>query len=89
MDFRIQIGFRISEGFFWIFRWDFRISEWTSGFQIGFLPTVYEIYFVTDPRSTRARDKLDLRALLRSMIEVGEFRRWFRTHIRPIAIFHM
>ena len=54
---------------------------------------MYEIYFVMDPRSTReelrSRDKLDLRALLRSMIEDGEFRRWFRTHIRPIAIFHM
>ena len=26
-----------------IFRLDFRISEWISGFQIGFLLTVYEI----------------------------------------------
>ena len=35
MDFRISV--------------DFWISEWISGFQFGFLPTVYEISFVTDP----------------------------------------
>ena len=28
---------------------DFWISAWISGFQFGFLPTVYEISFVTDP----------------------------------------
>ena len=28
---------------------DFWISQWISGFQFGFLPTVYEISFVTDP----------------------------------------
>ena len=28
---------------------DFRISEWISGFLIGYLPTVYEISIVTDP----------------------------------------
>ena len=28
---------------------DFRISAWISGFQFGFLPTVSEISFVTDP----------------------------------------
>ena len=28
---------------------DFWISQWISGFQFGFLTTVYEISFVTDP----------------------------------------
>ena len=28
---------------------DFRISDWISGFQIGFLPIVYEVSFVADP----------------------------------------
>ena len=31
------------------FRMDLWISQWISGFQFGFLPTVYEISFVTDP----------------------------------------
>ena len=43
---------------FWISQWisgfqlgflDFWISQWISGFQFGFLPMVYEISFVTDP----------------------------------------
>ena len=54
-DFRVD--FWISEwisGFqsgFLDFRMDFWISDWISGLQwiSGFLPTVYEISFVTDP----------------------------------------
>ena len=43
---------------FWISQWisgfhsgflDFSLDFWISGFQFGFLPTVYEISFVTDP----------------------------------------
>ena len=41
-DFRLDSC--ISRGFL-----DFWISQWISGFQIGFLPTVYEISFVADP----------------------------------------
>ena len=35
---------------FWISQWISGFSVWISGFQFGFLPTVYEISFVTDPR---------------------------------------
>ena len=34
-------------------------------------------------------NKLRSGALPKSMAEVGEFRRWFLTHIRPVPIFHM
>ena len=49
---------------FWISEWisgfqigflDFWISQWISGFQFGFLPTVYEISFVTDPSAVCVR----------------------------------
>ena len=51
------------------FRLDFWISEWISGFrwifgfQIGFLPTVYEISFVADP-SEPTHDRSAERPLL-------------------------
>ena len=38
---------------------DFRISKWISGFQIGFLPTVYEISFVADPSGKRKQPIID------------------------------
>ena len=42
------MDFRISD---WIsgFQSGFLDFNWISGFQIGFLPTVYEISFVADP----------------------------------------
>ena len=60
MDFWISewiSDFRVD---FWISEWisDFRVDFWISGFhsgfpdfslEFGFLPTVYEISFVTDP----------------------------------------
>ena len=65
MDFRIlewisgfQNGFLDFRLDFWISQWisgfhsgflDFSLDFWISGFQFGFLPTVYEISFVTDP----------------------------------------
>ena len=42
VDFGFQNGFLD-------FKVDFWISVWISGFQFGFLPTVYEISFATDP----------------------------------------
>ena len=53
-----QIGFLDFTVDFWISQWisgfhsgflDFTVDFWISGFQFGFLPTVYEISFVTDP----------------------------------------
>ena len=53
-----QIGFLDFTVDFWISQWisgfhsgflDFSLDFWISGFQFGFLPTVYEISFVTDP----------------------------------------
>ena len=53
-----QIGFLDFTLDFWISQWisgfhsgflDFSLDFWISGFQFGFLPTVYEISFVTDP----------------------------------------
>ena len=48
-----QLQFRVPErgslGTRLDFTVDFWISQWISGFQFGFLPTVYEISFVTDP----------------------------------------
>ena len=38
------------------FRLDFTVDFWISGFQFGFLPTVYEIFIVTDPSGQRAYD---------------------------------
>ena len=68
MDFRIlewisgfQNGFLDFRLDFWISQWisgfhsgflDFSLDFWISGFQFGFLPTVYEISFVTDPSDT-------------------------------------
>ena len=51
MDFRISVDFWISEWIsgFQIGFLDFIVDFWISGFQFGFLPTVYEISFVTDP----------------------------------------
>ena len=51
---------------FWISEWisgfqigflDFIVDFWISGFQFGFLPTVYEISFVTDPSLTSGNIK--------------------------------
>ena len=42
LDFTVDSGFH--SGFL-----DFSLDFWISGFQFGFLPTVYEISFVTDP----------------------------------------
>ena len=49
-----QIGFLDFTVDFWISQWisGFHsgfLDFWISGFQFGFLPTVYEISFVTDP----------------------------------------
>ena len=53
-----QNGFLDFKLDFWISQWisgfldfslDFWISQWISGFQFGFLLTVYEISFLTDP----------------------------------------
>ena len=53
-----QSGFLDFRSDFWISEWisgfqigflDFIVDFWISGFQFGFLPTVYEISFVTDP----------------------------------------
>ena len=68
MDFRIlewisgfQNGFLDFRLDFWISQWisgfhsgflDFSLDFWISGFQFGFLQTVYEISFVTDPSSS-------------------------------------
>ena len=55
VDFRILEWLSRFQSGFLDFKVDFRISEWISGFrwisgfQIGFLPTVYEISFVADP----------------------------------------
>ena len=52
---------------------DFWISDWISGFQSGFLPTVYEISFVADlwnavcnknPKLTRQRVSLHVDGIL-------------------------
>ena len=48
MDFWISIGFLDFRVDFWI-SIGFVDFNWISGFQIGFLPTVYEISFVADP----------------------------------------
>ena len=54
MDFRISVDFWISEWIsgFQIGFLDFIVDFWISGFQFGFLPTVYEISFVMDPSVT-------------------------------------
>ena len=65
---------------FWISEWisgfqigflDFTVDFWISGFQFGFLPTVYEISFVTDPSVLTQSDALALSLLLARSLMVG------------------
>ena len=72
-----QIGFLDFTVDFWISQWisgfhsgflDFSLDFWISGFQFGFLPTVYEISFVTDPSDTPNRAISSL--LLGSRVEL-------------------
>ena len=63
--------FRVDFVDFWISQWisgflDFSLDFWISGFQFGFLPTVYEISFVTGPLAAEmAAVFIDLRSLAR------------------------
>ena len=59
---------------------DFVGFRWISGFQIGFLPTVYEISFVADPSAMadsyrwvtvlRRSDTLNKRPKMRSTVDL-------------------
>ena len=76
-----QIGFLDFTVDFWISQWisgfhsgflDFSLDFWISGFQFGFLQTVYEISFVTDPLLTAKVTACKTNTLLPDLCLVAE-----------------